>query len=844
MASAQTSLQNMASGELSPKVRGRYELPAYQHGLERADNFITELQGPARYRNGFRHVCHTRRNKIANLLKFQFSNSQSYGLEFTDGYLRFYKDNGIVTENALNITAITKSGTAVATSASHGYTTGQEVFISGVLGMTAINGKFFLVGAVTTNTFALLDQDGNAFSTLAYGSYTSGGTVARIYEIASPYLESDNLFLLKSAQNADTMYIVHPNYEPRKLTRAGVTSWAIATYARTADPFLSKKVITAATAANPCQITAVAHGYSTGQKIVIGGIVGMTQLNGRWFTLTKVDADNFTLNGVDSSAYTAYSSGGYASAIELLPAAVTFHQGRTCFTSIVFAPLSFKLSRSPDNAGVTRYDDFTAGTDPDHAVFDSIDAENESQTQWIKSNVQFLLIGGYTGIYKVTGGTDSAAITPTSAQALRISAIGVSNIDPVTYDISTIYSEQQNLIVRSLDYNILWQSFLSKDKNLVSDHITAGGIKQFAFASGRPDIVWCVTNDGKLRGMTFKIDEDIFGWHRHTTRSTDSYISAVALPRANAYHRLWAVIERQVNGATRRYAGYMEDPAPIPEAIDFYTAPENKDTDRTTFLRAMYEANKYSFHVDSGLSYDGSDPSIASQTIMPAASSGNGIVFNAGGNIFLPSDVGREIRLKPVNGVGTGRAKIVTYVSATQVLCDIKEAFIGTMTVGNWFFTIQTVLNIEHLEGITCKIIADGAAHKDLTVTNGQVVLDFQASVIHIGIKQSGILKSMNLEVGGVDGPSQTKPKNVIAVGVKFYNTLGATVGTDLYKMQKVKYRKGNDYGDRPPPLLSDSIRVPYEDTWAREKHIYIVQEQALPCNVQLIMPYTHTDNG
>lgn len=834
----------MASGELSPKVRGRYDLPAYQHGLERADNFITELQGPARYRNGFRHVSHTRRNKIANLLKFQFSNSQSYGLEFTDGYLRFYKDNGLVTETALAITAITKDAAAVVTSNGHGYTAGQEVYISGVLGMNAINGKFFLVGTTTANTFALLDQDGIAFSTLSYAAYTSGGTCARIYEIASPYLESDNLFLLKSSQNADTMYIVHPNYEPRKLTRAGVTSWAIATYTRTADPFLSKKVITGASAANPCNITAVAHGYLTGQKIVIGGIVGMTQLNGRWFTITKTGADNFTLDGVDSSAYTAYSSGGYASAIELLPAAVTFHQGRLCFTSIANAPLSFKLSRSPDNTGATRYDDYTAGTDPDHAVFDSIDAENESQTQWIKSNVQFLLIGGYTGIYKITGGTDSAAISPTSAQALRISAIGVSNIDPVTYDISTIYTEQQNLVVRSLDYNILWQNFLSKDKNLVSDHITAGGVKQFAFASGRPDIVWAVTSDGKLIGMTFKIDEDIFGWHRHTTRSTDKYISAVALPRTNNYHRLWAVIERVVNGHTRRYVGYLEDVAAIPEEIDFYTGQDNKADDHDTFLRAMYEANKYSFHVDSGLSYDGSDTSIASVTLTPAAFTGNGIAFNASGSVFLPGDVGREIRLKPVSGVGTGRATIVSYVSATQVLCDIKEDFDGAMTAGNWFFTIQTVINIDHLEGITVKVIADGAAHKDLTVSNGQVVLDYQASVIHIGIKMPGILKSMNLEVGGVDGPSQTKPKNVIAVGVKFYNTLGAKIGTDLYKMQKIKYRKGNDFGDRPPPLLSDSIRIPYQDAWSREKHVYIVQEEACPCNVQLIMPYTKTDNG
>lgn len=846
MAKTQVTAQNFASGELSPKVRGRYELPAYAHGLERCDNFITELQGPARFRNGFRYVVHTRRNKIACLLRFQFSFIQSYALEFTNGYLRFYKDGGVITESAKTITGATKASTCVITSNAHGYANGDEVYISGVVGMTGLNGKFFIVAGVTANTFQLTDQDGNNFSTLAYLAYSSGGTAARIYEITTPYLEADNLFLLRIAQDADTAYIVHPNYEPRKLTRSAHTSWALALFSRTADPFLSKKVITGATAANPCEITSVAHGYLTGQQIIIEGITGMTQLNSRWYTITKTGADTFTLNGVDSSAYTAYSANGYASDIGLLPSAVTFHQGRTAYAAIAGNPLAFKLSRAPDNGGATRYDDFTNGTDADHAIEYTINAEDESTTQWIKSNSKFLLIGAFTGIYKVTGGTDDAAITPTTVQVQRISAIGCSNVNPVTYDVSTIYSEQQNLIVRSLDFNILWQNFLSNDKNLISEHITEGGIKQFVFASGRPDIAWAITISGRLIGMTFKIGEEIFGWHRHSGRSTDKYLSGVALPRDLLYHRLWVVSERVINGVTRRYMEYLEDATSLPEEIDYFSGDENYDADHAIYLRAMYERQKYCFHLDCGLTYDGSDTGTASKTISPASASGNGISFIASGSIFSSADVGREIRKKPSNGVGTGRALITAYVSATQVTCDILEAFdsVTPMTLGNWFFTAGTITNLDHLEGATVKVITDGATHKDLVVSGGQVTLDYQASVVHVGIGYKGILKSMNLECGGEGGPGQTKPKNVYGVGLKFYQTLGAKYGTDLYDLEQIDYRAGNDIGDRPPPPTSDSIYLPYSDDWEREKHIFIVQEEALPCNVQLIMPYVLTDNG
>jgi len=47
-----------------------------------------------------------------------------------------------------------------------------------------------------------------------------------------------------------------------------------------------------------------------GDVVRIGGVVGMTELNQREFTISAVTTDTFTLAGVNSSGYTAYSSGG------------------------------------------------------------------------------------------------------------------------------------------------------------------------------------------------------------------------------------------------------------------------------------------------------------------------------------------------------------------------------------------------------------------------------------------------------------------------------------------------------------------------------------------------------
>src|SRR5574344_2415354 len=64
-----------------------------------------------------------------------------------------------------------------------------------------------------------------------------------------------------------------------------------------------------ATNATPIVITAVGHGFNTGDKVFISGVGGNTAANGT-FTITKLGADTFSLNG--SVGNGAFSSNGTA----------------------------------------------------------------------------------------------------------------------------------------------------------------------------------------------------------------------------------------------------------------------------------------------------------------------------------------------------------------------------------------------------------------------------------------------------------------------------------------------------------------------------------------------------
>lgn len=77
-------------------------------------------------------------------------------------------------------------------------------------------------------------------------------------------------------------------------------------------------LITGATKANPCVITAPGHGLVTGDRISIREVGGMVELNNtagagpylKDYAVKFIDADHFSLVGIDSTAYTTYTSGG------------------------------------------------------------------------------------------------------------------------------------------------------------------------------------------------------------------------------------------------------------------------------------------------------------------------------------------------------------------------------------------------------------------------------------------------------------------------------------------------------------------------------------------------------
>ena len=841
---------DFSSGELSPKLHGRFDLKLYQRGLELCENFIVEPQGPARFRTGSRFVNHTRLNRIANLVNFQFNDEQAYILEFTALKMRVFKDEGAVLESNVTISGATQANPVVITATGHGYSDGDEVFISSVVGMEELNSKYYLVANKTANTFELTDIDGSNIDGTSYTSYSSGGTSGRVFELDTPYLEEE-LFEFDHDQNADTITITHKKHDIRNITRTDHDSWTISTFSRTNDPFPSQ-TITGITKANPGVVTATSHGFFDGDTITIQEVGGMTEVNSGTYIVANKTANTFELtdtNGsnVDTSGFTTYTSGGN---VGDYPNAVGYYEGRRFYGGTFSLPETFWATRGPDtNTGLSRYDDHTTGTDDDHAVSFTIAPSFEGTVnaiEWLAGMSTFLAVGTFGGVNKVAGNGLDNPIAPSSINVKPITDVGSAAISPIPKGSTIIYIQRGKLKIRSLEFDVLSEGFTPVDRNFVSDHIAKTGFKQMAFQDGKPDILWVVLDNGELAALTFKTSEDVSGWHRHMIGGTDvNVISVGSMSLPNSFDQVWVVVERTINGNTRRYVEFFEDEPIIPIRSDFITGDTNKSTDDITFDNAMFEIQKDYIYVDSALSYDGTTlGSNASATLTPASSAeATGVTFTASANVFESTDVGRELWKKSIDGVGEGRAVITSYTDAQNVDCTITKAFDNTNVIpaGDWYITTDSISGLDHLEGETVSIITDGAEHPSgVAIASGVASLNFQASVAHVGLGYTGRFQTLNIESGAITGPGQTKNGRVEKVNPRFLNTARARFGTDFYSMKELVFRRTSSNTNRPEPLFTGIPHEPvlFADTWGNEKKLVVEQKHPLPCIVQFLDTY------
>lgn len=575
MAKTRTLQRSFAGGEIAPEMVGRLDLDKFQTGLKTCRNFETLPHGPAQNRAGFRYILEAKDStNNVRLIPFSFNNEQTYVLEFGHLYVRFHSGAATLLESVKNITAISQANPGSFTSAGHGYSDGDWVYVLGCGGMNSLNFRFYIVDNAAANTYTLTDLAGVPVDTSALAAYTGGGTTGRVYTIASPYT-SDHLFDIHYAQSNDVLTLVHPSYAPRELNRTGATTFTLTTPTFSPTIVAPGSVVATPTGAGAkpysYKVTtlgagleeslASAAGACTNDLTVVpnknvitwAAVTGATrynvykQTNGLYGYIGQTDALTFDDDNILPDLATTPPEGttNPFNAVGDYPSAVSYWEQRRVFAATDNRPQNVWMTRPTTESNFTS----SIPTRDDDAIFYRIKANQQNRIRHMIPMSDMLMLT--TGAEWRLTTENSDVVTPATVSMKPQSFIGASNVTPVVAVSAVLFIQSRGSHLRELRYSWEENSYKPADASIMAPHMFRSyTIKDMAFTSAPYQMLWAVRSDGVLLGFTYVPEHRVTAWHTHDTDGLFKSVAAVAEGNEDA---LYAVIERTVSGRTVKY---------------------------------------------------------------------------------------------------------------------------------------------------------------------------------------------------------------------------------------------------------------------------------------------------
>lgn len=196
-----------------------------------------------------------------------------------------------------------------------------------------------------------------------------------------------------------------------------------------------------------------------------------------------------------------------------------------------------------------------------------------------------------------------------------------------------------------------------------------------------------------------------------------------------------------------------------------------------------------------------------------------------------------------INGATVRHVEYLSAVFDDETLQEDGFFVDGGLTYSGSAATV--ISGLDHAEGESLQVLANGAVHPNVTVSGGQVTLDRAATKAHLGWGYNSDLKPLRLEAGSSDGTAQGKLKRIHRLITRVYRTLGLKVGPDVDNLHlpKAMGRQASDALGSPPTLYSGDVECVHESTYDNEGQVYYRQDQPLPAIIAAIMAHVVTEN-
>jgi len=207
----------------------------------------------------------------------------------------------------------------------------------------------------------------------------------------------------------------------------------------------------------------------------------------------------------------------------------------------------------------------------------------------------------------------------------------------------------------------------------------------------------------------------------------------------------------------------------------------------------------------------------------------------------IPSGTEDQVYVSVKRTINSATVRHICYLKPIDFGSDIEDAFFVDSGLTYAGSDTTSITSLNHLEGETVQILADGSAHADKTVTNGKVTLDRSAGKVHIGYSYNSLVETLRLEGGADDGISQGKIKRIHGVTARFLNSVGAEVGPDTGNLDRIPFRDSSMSMDTAVPMFTGDKEISFPSGYDNDARVVVQQSQPLPMTILAIMRRSNT---
>ena len=658
--------------------------------------------------------------------------------------------------------------------------------------------------------------------------------------------------------------------------------------------------ITVVAQTNPAIVTTTAHDFNNGELVTISDVVGMTELNGNTYTVANVKANTFELQGIDSTAFTAYTSGGTAvsnAAFELVTPYTEAELPRLGFTQSADVLTIVHPSHDPRNLSRLADDDWT------------LDVINYGSTVTAPVISTIVITGAGPGTYTKTYAYVVTAVDGEGVESLASAASSITTNSLTTTagvriawgavagaDYYRVYKDPS---VGTSVYGWIGDSngTTFDDFNIapITSDAPPGDRQPFSGAGNKPSAVTyyqqrqVFANTNNEPQATFTTQTNNFNSLRtsNPARDDDAVTFTIAARQVNEIRHLlpldsliiltsggeWIMTEGQdavltpstVGVRPQSYNGASLVPPVVINSTALYVQEKG----------ARIRDLGYEFSSDK---YTGNDLSLMSEHLfegkqieaMTFAAEPYSIVWCVRDDgVLLGLTYQREHQVWGWHQHTTqGNFESITSVTEGDrdaVYVIVKRNINGndvryverlepreTVIASDAFYVdsgltysgaAATIISgLDHLEGEIVKILADGYTVPDQTVTSGQITLLRAAEKVQIGLGYTPTIELLDVDTPTQSETLKAQSVSVSKVTIEVENSRGGFVGArnDLDgshgTMSEIKPRFDAD-GYDPIALRTYKQEVIIEPQWSKGGGVRIEQRDPLPLSILSVIP-------